>query len=67
MNPPAIQAALDQVRRTCACCQRELQGVPASARYGGDEDLEGWYWECACHSTQFVALHKIQVAAKEIA
>jgi hypothetical protein len=67
MSPPNIQAALDQVRRTCSCCQREISGVPASARYGGDEELEGWYWECSCHSTQFVSLLRIQAAAQEAA
>lgn len=37
---------------TCSCGQI-FNEIPITARLGGDAELYGWYWECACGSTLF--------------
>jgi hypothetical protein len=51
MKPPKIS-------KTCACGEHHDR-IPESARYQPPGDsfdwLAGWFWECECRSTMFVA------------
>lgn len=50
--------------RLCTC-GRQLFRRPRAARFGGDGDLRGWYFECrTCKSTLFQPLNPRPARAK---
>lgn len=51
--------------KTCSC-GRIHSVVPAIAKYQHDgSDLSGWYWNCDCNSTLFLADDRRSYAASE--
>ncbi len=48
----------------CSCCGKLINELPENTRVmdEGDE-LDGWYFECSCRSTQFIPINSSRIAA----